>query len=248
MSARRSCSTASPWVRPTPAEMTRSGSSATICSMSTPSNLATIGTSAASGGKLATSSTLPTTRSPAPIVNRISVVAGVSETIFWGSAAIVTSVPSSSVRVTGKLGAGVGDGASGCRRAGRRGRCRRGCGRGLTAGRAGGDEQGDQDSGNQEALGSHGSLRRGSGSGARERAAGRVEARHGTSGKGCLSRSVASRCLPFLSKVEQPLRVGDRTSIWPGGRAIDGHRSGTVPDSHRLRGPAACRLETAREA
>jgi hypothetical protein len=28
------------------------------------------------------------------------------------------------------------------------------------------------------------------------------------------SREIASRCLPFLSKVEQSLRVGDRTSIW----------------------------------
>jgi len=30
---------------------------------------------------------------------------------------------------------------------------------------------------------------------------------------GLPSRGIASRCLPFLSKVEQPLRVGDRTSI-----------------------------------
>ena len=31
-------------------------------------------------------------------------------------------------------------------------------------------------------------------------------------GGGLPSRGIASRCLPFLSKVEQPLRVGDRTS------------------------------------
>src|SRR5512132_2645485 len=43
------------------------------------------------------------------------------------------------------------------------------------------------------------------------------------------------RCLPFLSKVEHPLRVGDRTS----GPEGPGHRSGTVPEFHRLRDRAA---------
>src|SRR4051794_31685200 len=43
----------------------------------------------------------PTTRSPTPSANRVSVAAGVSETIFFGSAGIVTEVPSSSVRVSG---------------------------------------------------------------------------------------------------------------------------------------------------
>src|SRR6185369_1240674 len=64
----------------------------------------------ASSGKLATSSTLPTTREPTPSANRVSVVAGVSETIFRGSDWIVTAVPSSSVTVTGKAGAGVASG------------------------------------------------------------------------------------------------------------------------------------------
>src|SRR5262245_20500505 len=41
------------------------------------------------------------------MANSVSVVAGVSETIFFGSAGIVTFVPSSSVRVIGKVGAGV---------------------------------------------------------------------------------------------------------------------------------------------
>src|SRR4051794_41863797 len=43
----------------------------------------------------------PTTRSPSPSANSVSVAAGVSETIFFGSAGIVTEVPSSSVRVSG---------------------------------------------------------------------------------------------------------------------------------------------------
>ena len=53
------------------------------------------------------SSTLATTRLPAPIANSVSVAAGVSETIRCGSAGIATCVPSSSVTVTGKAGAGV---------------------------------------------------------------------------------------------------------------------------------------------
>src|SRR5262245_17155549 len=60
------------------------------------------------------SSTLPTTRSPAPSANRISVSAGVRETIRCGSAGRVTEVPSSSVRVTGNAAAAVAgaDGAA----------------------------------------------------------------------------------------------------------------------------------------
>src|SRR5436190_21735136 len=53
------------------------------------------------------SSTLARTRSPTPRANRISVVAGVSETRRRGSAARVTVSPSSSVKVIGN--AGVGD-------------------------------------------------------------------------------------------------------------------------------------------
>ena len=189
------------------------------------------------------SSTFATTRSPAPIVNRISVVAGVSETIFWGSAAMVTSVPSSSVRVTGKAAPDVGDGAAltggAVGTAGRGGTRRR-----LGRGRAGGGEQ-DQRRIRTAGIGKRRAAMEVSGVGS---GVGRTEARHGTSGRGCLSRSIASECLPFLSKVEQTLRVGDRTSIGPGEGQIDGHRSGTVPDFHRLRGPAACRLTTTREA
>ena len=58
------------------------------------------------------SSTFATTRSPAPIANRVSVAAGVRDTIRRGSAAIVTAVPSSSVMVTGNAGAGVGLGVA----------------------------------------------------------------------------------------------------------------------------------------
>src|SRR5215207_7663861 len=51
------------------------------------------------------SSTLPTTRSPAPRANRISVSAGVRDTIRCGSAGSVTAVPSSSVSVNGYVAA-----------------------------------------------------------------------------------------------------------------------------------------------
>src|SRR3990170_8923450 len=53
------------------------------------------------------SSTLATTRSATPRAKRVSVAAGVSETMRWGSAGISTAVPSSSVIVTGNVGAGV---------------------------------------------------------------------------------------------------------------------------------------------
>src|SRR5512141_199619 len=58
------------------------------------------------------SSTLATTRSPAPMAKSVSVAAGVRDTILAGLAAIRTSVPSSSVIVTGKAGAGVAAGAA----------------------------------------------------------------------------------------------------------------------------------------
>jgi hypothetical protein len=41
---------------------------------------------------------------------------------------------------------------------------------------------------------------------------GGADGRRETGNGGLPSRGIASRCLPFLSKVEQPLRVGDRTS------------------------------------
>src|ERR687890_488040 len=88
-------------VPPLPPAITRSASSPTIFSTSTPLNVPTTGTPDASGGKFATSSTLPTTRSPTPSSNRISVVAGVRLTIFFGAAASSSVVPSSSVRVAG---------------------------------------------------------------------------------------------------------------------------------------------------
>src|SRR5215210_401194 len=50
------------------------------------------------------------TLSPTPSAKSVSVVAGVRDTILWGSAGIVTSVPSSSVTVIGNEGFGVGDG------------------------------------------------------------------------------------------------------------------------------------------
>src|SRR5690349_14925759 len=110
MLARRSCSTAGPWLSPAPPDTTRSAPSETIFSTSTPEKVATTGIDDASGGKLATSSTLPTTRDPTPSANSVSVVAGGSDTIFCGSAAIVTAVPSSAVAVTGKAGGAVGSG------------------------------------------------------------------------------------------------------------------------------------------
>jgi hypothetical protein len=51
-----------------------------------------------------------TTRGPAPTAKRVSVTAGVRETIFFGSAASVTVPPSSSVSVSGNDGAEVGVG------------------------------------------------------------------------------------------------------------------------------------------
>src|SRR5437773_8414456 len=111
MFARRSCSTAGPWVRPAPPEITRSAPSDTIRSTSTLENVATTGIESASGGYLATSSTLPTTREPTPRAKSVSVVAGVIDTIFVGSATMVTDVPSSSVVVTGNAGGGGAVGA-----------------------------------------------------------------------------------------------------------------------------------------
>src|SRR5207302_9206228 len=74
-----------------------------------PSTVASLGSEAPSDGTSAASSTYATTRGPAPIEYRISVAAGVRETIFAGSAAISTTVLSSSVTVVGKAtGVGVG--------------------------------------------------------------------------------------------------------------------------------------------
>ncbi len=111
MPSERSLVTASGGVPKLPPAMTRSGWSPTIFSVSTPWNVATTGSEWASGGKSATSSTLATTRSPAPSLKRISVAAGVRDTILVGSAASATEVPSSSVRVAGKAGAGVAVGS-----------------------------------------------------------------------------------------------------------------------------------------
>src|SRR4051794_7464712 len=89
--------------------MTRSASRPTIFSTSTDPNFATFGIFAAAAGYDAGSSTLATILSPSPSENRISVVAGVSDTIFCGSALISTDVPSSSVTVSGYAGAADGD-------------------------------------------------------------------------------------------------------------------------------------------
>ena len=161
-------------------------------------------------GKLATSSTLPTTRSPAPMAKSVSVVAGVSETIFRGSAGIAT---------VGAFVVGEGEGerrSRGWRCLGRNAGSRSGAGRRLWAGpwTPGRSRQ-------AAAM----ELRRGS-------RAGRESRRN----VGGARRWIACGAYPFSRRSEQPLRVGDRTSI-----ASDGHRSGTVPDSHRLRERAVCR-------
>src|SRR4051794_39208028 len=85
--------------------MTRSASRPTIFSTSTDPNFATFGILAAAAGYDAGSSTLATILSPRPSEKRISVVAGVSETMRCGSALISTDVPSSSVTVSGKAAA-----------------------------------------------------------------------------------------------------------------------------------------------
>src|SRR3954447_22585653 len=92
-----------------PPAMTRSASRPTIFSTSTDPNFATFGIFAAAAGYEAGSSTFATIRSPSPRENRISVVAGVSDTILCGSALISTDVPSSSVTVSGNAAAADGD-------------------------------------------------------------------------------------------------------------------------------------------
>ena len=104
----RSFAIASGGLKLLPPAITRSVPMPTIFSTSTEPNLATSGTSATSGGKGVNSSTLPTTLSPTPSANRISVAALVIDAILVGAAGSVTSVPSSSVSVSGKVGAGVG--------------------------------------------------------------------------------------------------------------------------------------------
>ena len=172
---------------------------------------------------------------PAPMANRVSVVAGVSETIFFGSGgdrdrgALVVGEGHREGRARGLVAATeVSAVALGPRRGavGRTGAVE------ATRPRATSREDGEEETGARSLrrAGSHGSLRRGGGRG-RARARAPRDVREG------LPQPVdRMRCLPFLSKVEQPLRVGDRTSI-----ASDGHRSGTVPDSHRLREHAVCR-------
>ncbi len=126
-------------------------------------------------------------------------VAGVSDTIFCGSAGIVTSVPSSSVRVIGKAGAAVGDGGARV---------------GAVAVVAGAAVDGAvvpvaagvQPARTRASAPNRRAERRirgaamevsavvGVGRGARTGAA---------ADGGGLPRGIASRCLPFLSKVEQ---------------------------------------------
>src|SRR3989304_4428395 len=145
------------------------------------------------------SSTLATTRSAAPRAKRVSVAAGVSETMCWGSAGISTAVPSSSVIVTGNVGAG-GGGAGG---AGGGGAARRG----VVPGRGGG------------AAGGPGATGTANGCGQSE----------GVIGGACLSlegrASTAGRRPDFR-------------------RWATVHRSGTVPESHRLRDVAGCSRRT----
>ena len=242
MSARRSCSTASPWVRPTPAEMTRSASSATIL----------LDVDAVEPGDDRDVRRLG--REVGDVLDLADdAVAGADreQDLGRGGRQRDDLLGFGGDRDLGAFVVGQGhrEAAGRARATGRRmaarwpaGPMRRGCADSRPPGPQAAAIRAIRTSGSRKrraAMEVSGVVR------------GRPGARDGAPrdvGEGCLSRSVASWCLPFLSKVEQPLRVGDRTSIGPGGWAIDGHRSGTVPDSHRLRGPAACRLQTAREA
>src|SRR3954465_11888776 len=125
----RSVFTASIDVNASPPAITRPGWSPTTLSTATLAWTATSGSGDASGGYMNGSDERPTTRSPSPSANSVSVAAGGSETIFFGSAGagetiffgsagIVTEVPSSSVRVSGNratdgAGVAVGEGVTG---------------------------------------------------------------------------------------------------------------------------------------
>src|SRR5438552_1969802 len=85
--------------------MTRSGLSATMRSRSTPAEVPTRATRAASGGQSAGAST-PTTRSPAPAANRSSVACGARLTMRAAGTASSTRAPVASTAVTGAAPAG----------------------------------------------------------------------------------------------------------------------------------------------
>ena len=142
----RSCAIASGGLKLEPPAITRSAPRPTIFSTSTEPNFATSGTSPPRAGRRVKSSTLPTTRSPSPSANSVSVAAGVRLTIFCGSAVDLDG----RALVVGERDREGGDGRRGRRRAGRRdgghgrrdrrARCRR---RGGGTG-AGGDDQRDE--------------------------------------------------------------------------------------------------------
>ena len=131
MFARRSCSTASPWVRPVPPEITRSATEGDDLLDVDRRVVATSGTDCRL--RRVVRRVLRSCRrraTPAPIANSVSVAEGVSETILCGARLIVTGVPSSSVSVIGK-GRGRG-GRHAAREDRRRGGADRRCGRRRT--------------------------------------------------------------------------------------------------------------------
>src|SRR5579862_732038 len=152
------------------------------------------------------SSTLPTTLGPAPIAYRISVAAGVSETIFFGWALIVTAVPSSSVMAAGNAGAvGLGLGAS------------------VTAAVETGVAGAAVGLGEAPAP-----VQPAANRSARSIAGTAVPGRRTTMGRmWCLTLSLEGRASTAGSATGLPAHPGA------------GHRSGTVPESHRLRDIAA---------
>ena len=162
----------------------------------------------------------------------------VNETIFFGSAASSTDVPSSSVTVTGNAGVGLGVGEAAASLPD---------GAATTGTEAAGD--GAEPDEHAPRMAARSTLRRAT---PRRRSAGDIER---VSGSGCRRGRVSRRtwrqdaidpslrsveggvrwsdaraCLPFSRRFEHAPR-GRRPDFRP--RAV--HRSGTVPESHRLR-------------
>ena len=214
----RSCLIDSGGLKLLPPAITRSVPSATIFSTSTEPNLATSGMPAAASGYGLKSSTLPTIRSPTPSANRVSVAAGVRDTIFVGSAGMVAEPSSSSVSSTGKRGASVGRRRGGRGRGDRGGRDRGdGGGRRRRGGCSGGRRAGGDDDGQHEA-------------GQGEEGAGRTCV-HGNSDSGWENRRplasgveagvrqwIARLRLTFLSKA-RAATAGRRPDFRPRGRS-----------------------------
>ncbi len=231
MPARRSWAIASGGLKPLPPAMTRSAPRLTIFSTSTDPNLATTGSAVGGGRVRGEVLDLGDVRSPAPMANRISVVAGVSDTIRWGAAG---GRPPSPRRRSGSAGRSPRARASGSPRATREsagtidarrvGRDRRRASRPRAAG-AGADDQGDATR----------ASRRGA---ARRRA-------HETPRRSVEGWRTGSRdAYPFSRR--SSMTPGSATGLARSARAARpgrrDHRSGTVPGSHRLRDPAVWRM------